>query len=118
MGRQRRARRSWSADEKRRIVAQTEVRGVSVSQVARRYDVNANQVFNWLRDPRFRPAEVADVTPTFLPVEVIAEDLPRRRERQGDSGSIEIDLATGHRLRVIGPFDPEAVALLARSLGA
>jgi len=38
-------------------VAQTRVPGVSVSQVARRYDVNANMVFKWLRDPRFMPAE-------------------------------------------------------------
>jgi transposase len=36
------------------ICAQTRVRGVSVSQVARRYDVNANQVFNWLKE-RKRP---------------------------------------------------------------
>jgi transposase len=35
-------RRNWSDDEKRMICAQTRVRGVSVSQVARRYDVNAN----------------------------------------------------------------------------
>ena len=35
------------------ICAQTRVPGVSVAQVARRYDVNANQVFNWLKEPRF-----------------------------------------------------------------
>ena len=50
----RRRRRNWSDDEKRMICAQTRVRGVSVSQVARRYDVNANQVFNWLKEPSFR----------------------------------------------------------------
>lgn len=27
--------------------------GVSVAQVARRYDVNANQTFNWMKDPKF-----------------------------------------------------------------
>ena len=43
MARKRR-RRIWEDDEKRRIVAQTRVPGVSVSQVARRYDVNANIV--------------------------------------------------------------------------
>ena len=32
-------------DEKRMICGQTRVPGVSVSQVARRYDVNANLVF-------------------------------------------------------------------------
>ncbi len=50
MARKRR-RRIWEDEEKRRIVAQTRVPGVSVSQVARRYDVNANMVFKWLRDP-------------------------------------------------------------------
>lgn len=35
----------WSDDEKRMICRQTRVPGVSVSQVARRFDVNANLVF-------------------------------------------------------------------------
>ncbi|UWQ41635.1 transposase [Leisingera aquaemixtae] len=52
----RRRRRNWSEDEKRMICAQTRVPGVSVSQVARRYDVNANQVFNWLKEPRLAAA--------------------------------------------------------------
>lgn len=45
MGQKRRRRRFWNDDEKRWIVAQTRVAGVSVSQVARRYYVNANMVF-------------------------------------------------------------------------
>ena len=69
-----RRRRIWEDEEKRRIVAQTRVRGVSVSQVARRYDVNANMVFKWLRDPRFKPAE--DDLPSFLPVEVLPDASP------------------------------------------
>ena len=47
----RRTRRFWSEEEKRRIVAQTYAPGVSVSQVGRRYDVNANLIFTWCRDP-------------------------------------------------------------------
>ena len=50
-----RMRRRWSHEEKRRIVAQTLIPGVSVSQVARRYEVNTNLVFTWRRDPRLRP---------------------------------------------------------------
>ncbi|MEM7746059.1 MAG: transposase [Pseudomonadota bacterium] len=42
----RRKRRKWSDDEKRMICAQTRLPGISVAQIARRYDVNANQVFN------------------------------------------------------------------------
>ena len=48
-----RKRRFWSDEEKRRVVAATRVSGVSVAAVARRYDINANQVFNWLRDARY-----------------------------------------------------------------
>ena len=66
MAQGRRRRRLWDDEEKRQIVAQTRVPGVSVSGVARRYDVNANLVFKWLRDPRFKPAE--DDLPSFLPV--------------------------------------------------
>jgi len=36
----------WEDEEKRRIVAQTRVPGVSVSQVARRYGVNAMSDIN------------------------------------------------------------------------
>ena len=118
MGRKRRVRRSWSEDEKRRIVAQTRVPGVSVSQVARRYDVNANQVFNWIRDPRFSPADESVALARFLPVEVVAEPDPGSLVSAAPGGSIKIELANGHRLRVNGAFDADAVARLARSLGA
>jgi transposase len=59
MAQGRRRRRRWDDDEKRQIVAQTQVPGVSVSRVGRRYDVNANLVFKWLRDPRFQASEEA-----------------------------------------------------------
>jgi len=73
MARKRR-RRIWEDDEKRRFVAQTRVPGVSVSQVARRYDVNANMVFKWLRDPRLKPPE--DEHPSFLPVKILPDASP------------------------------------------
>ncbi len=37
------------------IRAQTCVRGVSVTQVARRYAMNTNLIHKWLRDPKFAP---------------------------------------------------------------
>lgn len=61
-----RKRRFWTDGEKRMVCAQTLVPGVSVSQVARRYDVNANLVFTWLRDPRFAPGETAEGLPEEL----------------------------------------------------
>lgn len=111
-----RRRRSWSDDEKRRIVAQTLVPGISVSQVARRYDVNANLVFKWLRDERFKPRADEDASPSFLPVEVVAEPAGPIVEPAALNAEIEIGLSNGHRLWVRGAFDPDAVSRLVRGL--
>jgi transposase len=114
----RRKRRKWSDDEKRMICAQTRVPGVSVSQVARRYDVNANQVFNWLKEPRFADAEPPEPEPVFLPVEITgARDLTVPSENT-EPGTLEIDLPGGHRLRVRGPYDADALARLIRGLSS
>ncbi|WP_299823165.1 IS66 family insertion sequence element accessory protein TnpB [uncultured Jannaschia sp.] len=126
----RRKRRIWSDDENwvicgqtrvPGVCGQTRVLGVSVGQVARRYDVNANLVFTWLRDPRFAVASAstdeAVVEPSdFLPVQIID-----RPESEGPAstpalGTIEIDVAGGHRLRVVGAYDSEALARLIRGL--
>jgi transposase len=51
----RRTKRLWTDEEKRSICFQTTAAGVSVAQVARRYAMNANMIFKWLRDPRYAP---------------------------------------------------------------
>ena len=109
-----RKRRVWSEDEKRMICGQTRVPGVSVSQVARRYDVNANLVFAWLRDARFSDAAASDVA-RFFPVEIVAEAKAQVATPVADN-HIEIELAGGHRMRISGGYDPEALARLIRGL--
>jgi transposase len=112
-----RKRRIWSDDEKRMICAQTRVPGVSVSQVARRYDANTNLVFTWLRDPRFAQAVPDEDRAHFLPVEVIdgsGDEVPSAPVLN----LIEIDLAGGHRMRISGCYDPEVLARLIRGLTA
>lgn len=115
----RRKRRIWSDDEKRMICGQTRLPGISVSQVARRYDVNANLVFTWLRDPRFAGAAAAAAPPAaptdFLPVEIVADDEAPAEELLAGA-VIEIDLVGGHRMRITGGYDPEALARLIRGL--
>ncbi len=119
MARKRR-RRIWDDEEKCRIVAQTRVPGVSVSQVARRYDVNANMVFKWLRDPRFMPS--ADERSSFLPVEVLPDASPGAAMAHSDAvtsdSRIEITLSNGLSLCVSGAFDPDAVSRLVRGLAS
>ena len=70
----RRKKRFWADEEKREIYAQATTLGMSVAQVARRYAVNANPIFKWLKDPRFAPeADAFDQEATFLPVEIEAD---------------------------------------------
>ncbi|WP_216365326.1 MULTISPECIES: hypothetical protein [unclassified Roseobacter] len=61
-----------------------------MAQVVRRYAVNANLVFKWLKDARFAPeAEGTDEEATLLPIEIEAGvalktapiDLPTPRGR-------------------------------------
>ncbi len=113
----RRRRRNWSDDEKRMICAQTRFPGVSVSQVARRYDVNANQVFNWLKDPQFAASLQEEDAVRFLPVEVAGPVQPPPVSAC-ECGEMLIELPRGHRLKIIGSYDPEALAALIRKLPA
>jgi len=123
LGMARRTKRLWTDEEKRSICFQTTASGVSVAQVARRYAMNANMIFKWLRDPRYAPdpeivEDQAVEPPCFLPVEIV--DQPRNEDTTADPKSvqcaIEIDIAGGHRLRIIGGYDPEALARLIRGL--
>lgn len=116
MGVARRTRRLWTDEEKRSICLQTTAPGVSVAQVALRYTVNANLVFKWLRDPKYRPAPGTgpeEAGSRFLPVEIVAE-----MKAPAADNCIEIDLAGGHRMRISGSYDPEALARLIRGLSA
>ena len=119
----RRTKRLWSDEEKRSICLQTTAPDVSVAQVARRYALNANMIFKWLRDARYAPglAQGAVDAPVFLPIEIVN---PARAEAARPilpsntlpDCLLEIEIAGGHRLRVSGSYDPEALARLIRGL--
>lgn len=114
----RRTRRLWTDEEKRSICLQTTAPGVSVAQVALRYAVNANLIFKWLRDPKYRlkpgtGSEEAGLR--FLPVEIVAEASAPAAAPVADN-CIEIELAGGHRMRISGSYDPEVLARLIRGL--
>ena len=95
-------RRRWPEALKRQIVAETLAPGSSVSIVARRHDVNANQLFQWRRQLLAKsPASGG----ALLPVEIVPE---QGRSRSAESGgSIEIEFDNGARLRVRGAVAPE-----------
>jgi len=117
----RRTKRLWTDEEKRSICLQTTAPGVSVARVAQRYAMNANLIFKWLRDSRYSPATPAEPDAAgFLPVEIVDRPLHDDSEAAADpvpaTGTIEIDTEGGHRLRISGAYDPEALARLIRGL--
>ena len=112
-----RSRRRWSVEFKRRVVAEASAPGVSVASVARRYDLNANQVFNWRRRyggaGGFLPVAVVGSEPCGLPA---GAAVPCGQADGAPAGEIEISLSTGHRVRIRGEFDADRVARLVRGL--
>ena len=90
------SRRRWPAEVKRRIVAETRAPGASVSVVARRHDINANQLFRWRR----HDATVLEGVPALVPVALRGPAAPT-----GSAGTIEIDLAGGVQVRISGAVD-------------
>jgi len=112
-------KRRWPDDEKRSICLQTTAAGVSVAQVARRYAMNANLIFKWLKDDRYAPA--VDVVPeaddpVFLPVEIEASS--SLDPTITPTGRIEIELSSGHRITAEGGFDVDALARLLKGLAS
>ena len=107
----RRRNRSWPETLKREIVAASFAPGSSVSEVARHYDVNANQVFNWRKvyrdDPR--AAAVPSSAPVLIPVMVTADHDAVAAQPSTVAEMIEIDLAGKYRVRISSGVDAQAL---------
>ena len=94
--------------ERRAIVEETLVPGASVSRVARRYDVNANQVFHWRK--LYHEGRLGTTT-NFLPVRVADEQRGEAGNGSGfipQPGTMEIKLCRG-TLRIFGSVDVTAL---------
>jgi transposase len=103
-------RRNWPEAFKRQVVAETLEPGSSVSIVARRHDLNTNQLFKWRREllPKAPPA--AAESNAMVPVEIVAEPERRpRRRRIERAGFIEIEFGSGARVCVRGEVAPKTL---------
>lgn len=115
LGRER--RRTWSDEEKLRLLAEADEGGLSLAEVARRNDLFPQQLYAWRRS--FRKvgpvSAAAKGAMRFLPVEVEASGPkrwpPRRRERP-----VEVTLSNGRRLRVDPDIEAEVLLRLVRAL--
>ena len=102
-------RRRWSRAEKERIVAAALEPGAVASEVARAAGIHASQLFRWRQQLCDRP----QIPAAFNPVAVMPEPLAPPAER---AGTIEIELATGGRMRITGPVEARTVTALMKAL--
>jgi len=100
-------RRRWSGAEKERLVAASLEPGASVSAVAREAGIHASQLYGWRRQLRVQRQL------GFAPVRIAAEAVPAGPPA---AGAIEIDFATGARLRITGSVDAAMVTAAVAAL--
>jgi transposase len=97
-------RRRWSRAEKERVVAAAMEPDAVASEVARAAGIHASQLFRW----RQQLCAVARARPVFSPVAVVpgpgaGPALPTT------PGAVEIEFASGARMRLTGPVDVSTV---------
>ena len=92
-------RRRWSETFKKRVVAEASEPGVTVTEIARRYDLDARRVSNWIK--KFGSGVA------LVPVEVTSD-----HNGSPTSTAIEVDLPCGTRVRC----GPETSAELVTSV--
>jgi transposase len=113
-----RQRHVWSAEEKRRIVAESFRLGTSVSKVAQRYGLNANLLFTWRRQEARRSAFGDCEAPVkLLPVTVAAAGtLAAPAAASEPAGRMEIVLTGGERIVVGADVDASSLARVVKAL--
>jgi transposase len=97
-------RRRWSRAEKERIVAAAMEPGAVASEVARSAGIHVSQLFRW----RHELCDAVPATPVFSPV-AIAPGPGATLALPTTPGTVEIEFASGARMRLVGPVDASAV---------
>jgi transposase len=121
-------RRTWSDEDKARVVAEIEISGDSVSGVARRHGLSPQQLFGWRRQVRESQTVASrDDEPRFVPAVVDAAlsdtaGVRQRKRLRGHrdeplAGTIEVAI-DGVMVR-IGPGAPaDTIVAVLRALKA
>jgi transposase len=107
--------RLWSDDQKRQIVEESYVRGASVSVVARRHNVNANQVFQWRK--KFSDEGCAVKEAGLVPIRVISRRDDHNAMPRATAGVIAIELKNGLTIRVDSDVDEAALSRVLSAVG-
>ena len=121
-------RRRWRDEEKLRIVAEADVPGVVIADVARRHGVARSQIFDWRRKARSGEFGVISVLPEFLPLRMgePAEPAPAAAmsaevvpvPARPAAGQLELSFPGGVVLRIEGKVDAATLrAVIAAAKG-
>ncbi len=109
-------RRSWTLEQKRAILAEAKNPATTVSAVARRRGVAPSLLFRWRREAvDAERAAALPPRPAFIPLCLPGPVSTGSCERT-QSGIIEIELATGHRLRADASVDIGVLRTLIEAL--
>lgn len=102
-------RRSWSTEEKLRILSDSEAPGSSVKLACRAHGVSSGQFYTWRK--QFRSGELTGFVPISVAPEPLSVPAAAREEPAPTQmpGLVEVELPSGIRLRISG--EVEAVAL-------
>jgi transposase len=111
-------RRSWSTEQKAAIVAEIDVGGATLSEVARRHGIHSSLLFRWRKTfgsvmgapPKAVSVAMSSPTPRFMPVMLPPPSSPEPTVAPVQTSSIEIVLG-GHRTLRVGA-DVDTAALL------
>jgi transposase len=104
-------RRRWSEDEKRAIVAESLAPGASVSEVARRADVCAGQIYRWRQE--FRTVADGFAQVLVAPPEAAPEAAD---SAAGGEPAIEVEFAGKVRVRIPGSVPADFAAAVVKAL--
>jgi transposase len=105
-------RRRWSRAEKEQLVAAAIEPGAVASEVARAAGIATSQLFRWRRQ-LCGPASPA---PAFAPVAVVPGPEAAGPAAPTSGSAIEVEFATGGRMRITGLVDGEMVSALIKAL--
>jgi transposase len=118
----RRRRRSWSTEEKARILAESFAEGANISEVARQYGINRGLLFTWRRQVNVIAGHHREVTdagaasqPAFVPIVEIAANPSPEPISSPQTGVIELRIADVH-LVLSGAVDAATLRVVLSAL--
>jgi len=112
-------RRHWSADERAVIVAESHVPGARVSDVARRWRLRPQQLYQWRQAARAEAirSPKSSAVPDFVPIVTDPGSAALSARARVAAAAIEIKLA-GAVVRVIAGMDDAHLTAVLRAVRA